>query len=410
MIKHRKRVSPTERLSLAEAKRVYPLELTERDIEIFKALAWFQALTTEQISQLFFPGNWSTCTKRLLKLFQNRFIWRERLDLTQLGFKEGSETLLHTLDEEGARVLTQQRGVPVDTLWQPRDRKIREQDLRHLILQNDIRLSIKVAGKALGYTVEYWETDQTLRRKTAEQKWLVEFVPSYEAEDGLEGGEIVPDDWLTLVTPGRRYISILEFDTGTELRQPQQRPKGKDTSIATKARRYIAFFHKKDRSEPSLFEKITGQEQKGIRVFFITTGTDKAVDNLLTTLREAGAKNSYWVGRYALARREDFILTRPIWRKAGDTEPIHYPWIGMSYLEKLRHRLQQHGVGAGEIEVRVTAIINLAKSQLLDGWSERKLDMSLEQAVALRSDELAEAILKRFEERVAGEGEEAGAV
>lgn len=398
MTTRKKRVSPTERLPLAEAKRAYPLELTERDIEILEALAWFQGLTTEQLSQLFFPGHWSTGTRRLLKLFQNRFTWRERLDLPQLGLKEGpQETLLHTLDEAGAQILAQQKGVPAEVLWQPSDKKIRDPGLRHVLLNNEVRIAIRLAAAAGGYTVEHWETDQTLRRKPADQKWLVEFVPSYEAEDGLETGEIVPDDYLTLVTPERHHISLVELDTGTEVRQPQQRPTGKDTSIATKVRRYIALLHKEKKTEPSAFEQLTGQDQKGIRVFFITTGTDKAVENLLAVLRQNGAKNSYWVGRYTLARQKDFVLTRPIWRKAGDSEPIYYPWIGMSYVEKLRQRLRQSGVGDTDIEARVTAISHLAQAQLADGWSERRLDMSLEQAIALRSDELAETMLNRLE-------------
>lgn len=407
MRQRKTRVGPTVRLLLERAKQEYPVHLTERDIAIFSVLAsGVQGLTTEQIKRLFFPGNWSTCTKRLQKLFQNRYIWRYKIDLHKLGFTEGpQETLIHTLDEAGARVLAQQLGVPVEAInWLPSDKKISEQDLRHLILNNDFRISIRLAVKSLGYTIENWETDQTIRRKPTEQKWIVDFVPSYGTE--VESGEIVPDDYLTIVTPERRYISILETDTGTESRQPQQQPKGKDTSIATKVRRCISLFQKIDRLEPSTFEKITGQEQKGIRVFFVTTGGEDAVENLLNTIKGVGGKNTYWVGRYELARREDLVLTHGIWRKAGDTEPAYYPWIGRSKLEEVRHRLQQYGVGANDIEARVTAIVNLAKSQILDGWSERKQHhqgMNLAQAEALRADELAEAVLQRFGERLGDE-------
>jgi hypothetical protein len=397
------------RLLLERAKQEYPVHLTERDIAIFSVLAsGVQGLTTEQIKRLFFPGNWSTCTKRLQKLFQNRYIWRYKIDLHKLGFTEGpQETLIHTLDEAGARVLDQQLEIPVEAIWQPSDKKISEQDLRHLILNNDIRISIRLAVESLGYTVENWETDQTIRRKPTEQKWVVDFVPSYGTK--VESGEIVPDDYLTIVTPERRYISILEIDTGTETRQPQQQPKGKDTSIATKVRRYIALFHKKDRSEPSVFEKITGQEQKG-RVFFITTGGEDAVENLLNTIKGVGGKNTYWVGRYELARREDLVLTHSIWRKCGDTEPAYYSF-GMSKLEQVRHLLKQYGVVASDIEACVTLITDLAKTQLLDGvdeWSVRKRGMSLDQAVALRVDLLAAEVLSRLGEQLGGRADEAG--
>lgn len=405
MTKRRKRVGPTERLPLAQAKDAYPVQLTERDIEIFKVLAsGVQGLTTQQISRLFFPGDRSKCTRRLQKLFQNRFISREKINLHQLGFKEGpEETLLHILDEEGARVVAQQLGVPVETIWQPSDKKIREQNLRHLILNNDIRISIKLAVEALGYTVESWETDQTLRRKPTKQRWMVDFVPSYGAEGESETGEIVPDDLLTICTPTLNVISLIELDTGSEVRTPQARPKGKDSSVASKTGKYLALFDKPSKKEPSKFELATGIEnQRGVRVFFITTGGELAVQSLLNTIKEAGGRNTFWVGRYELARNPNLILTRPLWRKAGDNEPAYYPWIGMSKLEEVRYRLRHYGVASSDIEAHMIRITDLAESQLI-GWSKRKQDMSLEQAVALRSDELAEAILKRFEERLGKE-------
>ena len=402
MEQRKKRVGPTERLSLAEAKKVYPMQLTERDMDLLELLAsGLQGLTTEQIKRLYFPGNWSTCTKRSQKLFQNRFIWRYKIDLHALGFEEGpQETLLHTLDEQGAMVLARKFQLPVETFWQPGDRTIREKGLRHLTLNNDVRIAIKLATETLGYTVE-WETDKSIRQKPEEQKWVVDFVPSYGAE--VETSEIVPDDYLVIETPKSSYLCVLEIDTGSEIRQPQKRPRGKDTSLATKIRRYISFLHKEKRSDPSLFEKLTDQQQKGIRVFFVTTGGEKAVESLLETIRNNGGKNTYWVGRYDLARREDLVLTRPIWRKAGDDEPAFYPWIGRSKVEELQFRLKQCGVATPEIEARVTQITNLAKAQLLDGvgeWSERKMGMSLAQAVALRADELAEAILGRLDRNI----------
>lgn len=412
--KRKKRIDPTQRLPLAQAHQQYPIALTERDLELLAYLAsGVRGLTTDQIERWPFRGNRSGCNDRLQRLFQNCYVDRWWVNLRELGFEDGAErTLMHVIDKDGVIVAASHLGVPVAAInWRPSDKTIEKQDLRHLILNNDIRISIQLAVSQLqqqwlednpkaskGYAIIRWETDQTLRQKPQEQKLIVDYVPPYEDEPFPETSEIVPDDLLIISTPIFDVISLIELDTGSEVRTHQARPKGKDSSVASKIRKCLALFHKPSKKEPSKFELAAGIEnQRGVRVFFITTGGELAVQSLLNTIREAGGRNTFWVGRYALARREDLILTRPIWRKAGDTEPIYYRWIGMSKIEEVRHRLQQCGVGDRDIEARVTGISDLAKSQVSEGWSERKHDMSLEQAMALRSDELAEAVLKRFE-------------
>jgi hypothetical protein len=397
MGQRKKRVGDTGQLPLEQAKREYPIELQTRDLNVFKFCLLLVLATIAQIERMFFPGNRNGCNARLLKLSANKYLRRWKINLHNLGITDGpKETFLYGLDTAGAETLAHYLGAPVEEIgWQGRGKQLGEHDLLHLILNNDVRVAIKLAAEQRGYTVTDWETDFIRRRLADEDKFVVTYLPPYEDASVLETSEIIPDDSFTVVTPERRYPSFVELDTGSEPRQLQKRPQGKDTSIATKVRRYIELLHKPSRKEPSLYEKITGRDQKGIRVFFISTGTDKAVENLLSTIRNNNGRNTYWVARYELAKREDLILTRPIWRKAGDDEPIYYPWIGMSKLEQVRHRLRQYGVVAGDIEARVTAIINLAKSQVLEGWNERKLDMSVEQAVALRGDELAEAILKK---------------
>jgi hypothetical protein len=110
----------------------------------------------------------------------------------------------------------------------------------------------------------------------------------------------------------------------------------------------------------------------------------------------------FWVGRYDdLVTRKD-ILTKLFFRKAGTPEHEKaFPAIGMSQTEKIRMRLKKCGVAAEEIETRLTQITDLAREQLSDQWNEREKGMSLDQAVALRADELGEMVLTRLELRLA---------
>lgn len=388
------RVGPTERLSPSKVEQFYPIQITERDIQLLDFIERCGGATTEQSKKGFFPGNWTTCTKRLQKLFQNSLLWRFFIDPRSLGLEDGQETLWHCLDAEGAKLLAQRRGVPVETIWQPSDKKISQETLKHLLPTVDILISFQLAAAKKGYTIKDLQTDFTWRKKPMEQRLKVDYVATYGNQDSYERGEIIPDASYTLVTPQREFELMVEYHAGTEVLQHSTRPRAgvRDSSVVNKIRRYIALLHKEKRTEPSVYEKITGKDQRGIRVLFVTKGNE--TQGLFELIQEAGGKNSYWIAPISLVKREDLVLDAPIWAKCGDATPIYTPLLGRSALQQVRDCLRGYGVEPGEIEARVSRITDMAREELANGWNERGRGMSLDVAVALRVDELAEATLK----------------
>jgi len=419
--KRKKRIEPTQRLPKAQARQQYPIVLTEDEFELltFLAIGGVRALTSQQICRLFYSGNRSKCNTRLLAMFQNSLVDRWFISLRKLGFKEGAErTLINVIDKAGVEAVASYLRVPVTSInWRPSDRTIEERDLRHLIPNNDIRGSIRLAVDQLqqqwleenppaskGYAITRWETDHLIRQKPDEEKLIVDYVPTYGKKGDLESAEIVPDDLFIISTPTFDFINLLELDTGSEVRTPQVWPVGKSSDISSKVRRYVSCFYKAPKKEgvgkePSIFEEATGiKNQRGVRLMFIVLGSERKAEALVTAIRDAGGRNMYWVGRHELACREDLVLTHKIWRRASDEKPIYSSWIG-SKTEEIQVCLKKYGVATEEIETRVRRVNNLAREQLSDGWNEREKGMSLEQAVALRADELAEVILERVAQR-----------
>ncbi len=386
---------------MTQTHKKQSISLQPRDKNIFRELTLTKGLTTDQLVRLLYFSGRTKCNQRTKKLSEHGFVERDFVNLGKVGLPNGPQkTTMNTLDRAGAEVIAQELGVPLETIWNPHDTTVH--DLKHTICNNDMRISLKLAAQECGYSISRWETDHTLRKKPHAQKLLVEYTPNYEFESDTLNGEVIPDDLVVINTPDGDDVSlILEFDTGTEVRTHTTKPKGPDTSVATKVRKYSALLHKKyikngsKEQEPSLFETKTGITETRFKVIFITTGGDQAVENLVTTISKAGGKSNYLVGRFDLARRENYILTRPIFRRVSDPTNTLYPWIGERKVDIVADLLRQQDVPESEIVERIQQIYKLAQGQLEQGWSD--IEIGYEQALALRVDELCEALIERFE-------------
>src|SRR5258708_4635534 len=79
-----------------------PMRLTDRDVDIMRAVNDPRALLTEHIRDLLGIGK-SQCYDRLEKLFQHGYLKRQFLSTT--GGGPASARILHILDVRGAEVL-----------------------------------------------------------------------------------------------------------------------------------------------------------------------------------------------------------------------------------------------------------------------------------------------------------------
>jgi hypothetical protein len=86
-----------------------PLAITDRDIEILKAVNRCRYMRTGQVKRLVFPENKSTqsCQRRLKRLFHKKFLGRI-MPFVQIG-NGGTESACY-LDEDGIALLKRENG------------------------------------------------------------------------------------------------------------------------------------------------------------------------------------------------------------------------------------------------------------------------------------------------------------
>ena len=397
--KHQTTRDPSERLPPDEAKRKYPTKPGPRDEKLFLDLdSGVRGYLPDQIDRLYFNSP-KSCTRRLLKHFQNRYLWRFPVTVPQAAHSGRRESsLMYTLDEAGAAFLAE-RGFAVT--WKPEDKVVYEQDRAHLILNNDIRISLKLALAEAGFVIKRWETDHTIRKSGP---FDVVYTPPYQPEK--QSGKVIPDDWITIETEAGEHHIFLEIDTGSEPLTHKQPPKGRPNAIEVKLCKYKALFHKKkvpqtnpQEYQPSPFEEQAGVQQKtNITVVFISTGSEKKVESLAKIVRKTGGGKSFLVGRYALARFEDLVL-RPIYRPAWIKHPDYVTLLGQhSSFEPIKQRLAATQIPEKfwpEVQLPYMAWIRKLVEQ------EELPEIGLEPGIGITAEDMVPAYVAEFEDRLA---------
>lgn len=175
--------------------KVKPLNVTDRDRELFRALEEYRVLTTDQLCHLFFPSLHRT-RKRLVQIWRHGLLSRGARP-TRLG--EGSSQYLYALSPAGRRMVSDhshQHGV---------SRRSLHAFCRHSEQINDFRICLTLAARrSCGLTISSWTQGRALKMNTA---------TLYPA--AIKSMTIIPDAMFTILCGGRSYSYILEIDRGT---------------------------------------------------------------------------------------------------------------------------------------------------------------------------------------------------
>lgn len=167
--------------------------VTERDLELLRALGRMRLATTSQIRRLFFTGRTAT-TRRLEKL--------HALGLLRVHLLELNAENLYGLSPKG-RTLLVAEGMSAEELHV--QRSIVRPDA-HLVALNDVRVALVLAIRARpDVQVEFFYADHDLKRQA-----LLEArkIPRY-----------LPDALIRIVPEGAEPVSlVIELDLGTEHR------------------------------------------------------------------------------------------------------------------------------------------------------------------------------------------------
>jgi hypothetical protein len=262
--------------------------LTERDIAICELLLVYRELTTAQIETLLFsPSTRSKCKRRVQLLSAAGFLGRTKNVLSE------HKQYVYWLEKPGAQLLADRQGISLSELdWKPTDQTLRPYFRDHLLATNDVRIAITLAATKLGYTIEEWRDDATLKRAHNSDKVT---IPT--PHGGTEQVAIQPDGYFVLNTGTKRLKRFVEIDRQT-------------ITLDTWARRvrgYIAYFHSE------AYEKRYGSKAGG--VLTITIGEQRAA-NMKATTEHAGGKARFWFTTFAAVSAAT-ILTDAIWAKAS---------------------------------------------------------------------------------------------
>ena len=306
--------------------------VTNRDIEIVKAVYAYRALTTPQIERLLFPPDnrqdhptkTSRCQHRLKLLFHAQYLCREE---QPQRLSDGRKPLLHFLDENGAQLLARVGEIERSRIaWKRKDNRVSPMFLEHLLATNDVRIAVSLAARRLGMTLERWLDEKTLKSKAV--KDYVEVVLKDKNGHNCQRKKlaVVPDGYFVLSLGGRRGHFFLEIDLATE---PGKR-------WADKVRGYLAYL------ESGLYQK--RYQTRSLRVLTVTTGP-KRLENLRQTTQAVGGGSLFWFTTLALAQPAT-VLSDAIWQRAR-----------MEGLHSLIERPSPKHPGHGELTPRTAPVV-----------------------------------------------------
>ena len=279
--------------------------ITKRDKEMIKAVYTMRALTTPQIAIFLHPPDsgkvrrttTSRVRHRLKLLFHYGYLCRLE-QATKLS--EGKKPLVYLLDKKAIPLLAHVYGVFEEEIdWSPRDNKIAQRFIDHLLAMNDVRIAIELGTGKQGYQLERWIDEKTL--KSREMKDSVEIQGP---KGQIEKATIVPDGYFTLTDGEYDYHNMLEIDMGTETGISD---KFNRRTFARKMRSYLAYY-----SSGKYTEKYGAD---AMRVLTVTTSQER-MKNLKKIAERLDGESVFWFTTFCQITPET-VLTEPIWSVAG---------------------------------------------------------------------------------------------
>jgi DNA-binding HxlR family transcriptional regulator len=279
------------------AKKPPAFQMTERDIELVRALAKYRYLLIDQIDWLFPDSSKDKLTRRLNLLFHHGYLNREKL-------AEVGNQYIYGMREKGARLLSEHDDVTRDKIaWKRHQNQVKPAHIRHLL---DVNSAVIAFDVGLTEALKNREIDQYLVRPGSPKSDTLSVIVR-DRDGARKTASVVPDGILGIkFNSGEIGIFFIEVERGTI---PPNRWENK-----------IAIYREYARSE-DLLEKF---RTKWFIVLTITSTEQKLRSRAKSTVL-AGGKRAFW---YTTADRisPDTVLD-DIWVRAIDLYSIRNEMI-----------------------------------------------------------------------------------
>jgi protein involved in plasmid replication-relaxation len=295
------RVSSLARPSRAQLPR---WRLTQRDIEMVRAVHRYRALTARQIYQLFFQSPHasdagavsSRCQHRLRMLFQHGYLKRYQ----PLGARgEGRRPLVYLLDKTGAQWLrNNRRSGEEEPGWNPKRNHVDWPFLDHLLATNDVRLSVELASRPERVELVRWIDEQQLRSQEMRDYVIV--------PEGRYKVAVIADGYFHLSDGQYAYHHFLEVDMATETVGLPPLSRNRKT-FARKVQAYLAYYRSGQYAQR--------YATQAMRVLVVTTSS-RRMQNLRQVTESVGGGAQFWFTTLSLLNPGSVLFT-PIWSVAG---------------------------------------------------------------------------------------------
>jgi hypothetical protein len=259
-------------------------QLTDRDVQIVRAVAEHRFLRSTHISNLFGASHKKIC-ERLTSLFHAGYLDRPRSQLRYHVEGGGSFPLVYALGKNGATVLAEQESTKYTGAdWKRKNQNAGREFLLHTLGIADVRIAVAVACKKRPDVILrsaeelFEELPAETRRAHTPWRWS---VPLWDRGTVHDVG-IIPDYVFALMfSDGRRRPYVLEYDRGS---MPVERLRLTQTSML---RKFLAY---EESARLGLHTARFGW--KNFRVLIVTPGVVRAEHMRATIERTSHTRGS----------------------------------------------------------------------------------------------------------------------
>src|SRR5690606_26741363 len=178
------------------------IRLTQRDIEIIRAVYDYRLLTTQHLKTLFFPSLHQAYA-RLSALYHHGFLNRVFLGV----YADKMNTpILYVLDKRGAELLQGEQGI--DVIWTKELKSLTTQFLEHTLAINTVRVAVAKAAADFDYKLLTWKGENEIKAD-------YDYVTIRGKTGRMQSVSVIPDSYFALETPKGKAHFFLELDRGT---------------------------------------------------------------------------------------------------------------------------------------------------------------------------------------------------
>lgn len=271
------------RTSKLKRKAAPPIRLTERDIEIIRALHAHRFLTTQHLQTLTNTKSRWAINARLRLLYDHKYIDRPYAQKALYSHAD-KRPVIYALGNKGASLLSTQFNTPMPpkVYWTEKNRRVREAHIEHTLGISDFVISVEVMCRTSAHLefitpkVIIAQSPSQTQRVKHPFRWKTEIYHHGERHEVA----ILPDYVFGIRTtrpsgrPTERYYFV-EIDRGT---MPVTRRDIRQTSYLRKILSYADTF------ERSLAERRFGM--RGFQVLTVTTSEQRinAIQAAISTL------------------------------------------------------------------------------------------------------------------------------